>query len=80
MGFDLISKSCEYMTNIQTPGMPDSPFRITKMTIRVSSNCIERTKLVYILARALGLPDEHTRPDRDKFLTVHWDNIDGLSI
>ena len=31
---------------------------------------------MYILARILGLPNEHTRPNRNHFLTIHKDNIE----
>lgn len=48
--------------------------------VTVTRDCIDRRKLVYNLARILGLPDEHTRPNRDKFLTIHWDNIKSVYI
>lgn len=47
------------------------------MDVPVNDICADRKKLVYSLARILGLSDEHTRPDRDKFLTIHWDNLQG---
>lgn len=47
------------------------------MDVPVNDICADRKKLVYSLARILGLSDEHTRPHRDKFLTIHWDNLQG---
>uniref|UniRef100_K1QN98 Metalloendopeptidase n=1 Tax=Magallana gigas TaxID=29159 RepID=K1QN98_MAGGI len=58
--------------NIAKPGI-DSGMRF--INVPVNDICVDRRKLVYSLARILGLPDEHTRPDRDKFLTIHWDNL-----
>ena len=55
--------------------MPTLTFPPKQISIGVNDNCIDRRKVVYILARILGLPDEHTRPDRDNFLTIHMDNI-----
>lgn len=62
--------SCD--VNIPSPGMTSKSQTID---VTVTRDCIDRRKLVYNLARILGLPDEHTRPNRDKFLTIHWDNI-----
>ena len=55
--------------------MPTLTFPPMQIPIEVNDNCIDRRKVVYILARILGLPDEHTRLDRDRFLTIHKDNI-----
>lgn len=63
---------CSCDANIAKPGI-DSGMRL--INVPVNDICVDRRKLVYSLARILGLPDEHTRPDRDKFLTIHWDNI-----
>lgn len=65
-------KICSCDANIANPGIGSST-RI--IHVPVNDACIDRRKLVYSLARILGLPDEHTRPDRDKFLTIHWDNL-----
>lgn len=46
-----------------------------RIEVPINIGCIDKRILVYSLARILGLPDEHTRPDRDKFLAIHWDNI-----
>lgn len=62
--------SCD--ANIANPGIG---LNLRYINVPVDANCIDRRKLVYNLARILGLPDEHTRPDRDKFLTIHWDNL-----
>lgn len=56
--------------NIPSPGIS-----VNTIDVSINSDCFDQRKLVYNLARILGLPDEHTRPDRDKFLTIHWDNI-----
>ncbi|XP_078339512.1 meprin A subunit alpha-like [Crassostrea virginica] len=64
---------CTFHTDL--PGMPTLTFPPMQIPIGVNDNCIDRRKVVYILARILGLPDEHTRPDRDHFLTIHNDNI-----
>nr|XP_034307279.1 meprin A subunit beta [Crassostrea gigas] len=46
-----------------------------RIEVPINIDCIDKRKLMYSLARILGLPDEHTRADRDKYLTIHWDNI-----
>ena len=33
--------------------------------------------IVHEIAHSLGFFHEHSRPDRDDFVTVHWDNIEG---
>lgn len=62
--------SCDVF--VANPGISSG---IEIIEIPVNSDCIDRKDLVYNLARLLGLPDEYARPDRDKFLTIHWDNI-----
>lgn len=64
------SGSCE--VKIPSPGKISNTRTID---VTVNRDCIDRRDLMYSLARILGLPDQHTRPDRDKFLTIHWDNI-----
>lgn len=63
---------CSCDVKIPSPGMISNTRTID---VTVNRDCIDRKDLVYSLARILGLPDQHTRPDRDKFLTIHWDNI-----
>lgn len=63
---------CSCDVKIPSPGMISNTRTID---VTVNRDCIDRRDLVYSLARILGLPDQHTRPDRDKFLTIHWDNI-----
>ncbi|KAL5018523.1 hypothetical protein ScPMuIL_004245 [Solemya velum] len=43
--------------------------------IFVDDTCWTKPQLMYHTLHALGLWDEHIRPDRDNFVTVHWDNI-----
>lgn len=33
--------------------------------------------IVHEIAHSLGFFHEHSRPDRDDYVTVHWDNIEG---
>ncbi|XP_061175931.1 meprin A subunit beta-like [Saccostrea echinata] len=71
--------SCEYQRN--TPGMPFDPLSSTaKVSIKIKDKCVSRSALVYNLARILGLPDEHTRDDRDNYINIHWNNIETEAI
>jgi len=42
--------------------------------IWVSDNCTTGS-IIHEIGHAIGLFHEHTRPDRDNFITVNWDNI-----
>lgn len=72
LGFIFFIFFCSCEVNIPSPGMISNTRTID---VTVNRDCIDRRDLMYSLARILGLPDQHTRPDRDKFLTIHWDNI-----
>lgn len=66
---------CSCDVNIPSPGMISNTRTID---VTVNRDCIDRKDLMYSLARILGLPDQHTRPDRKTFLTIHWDNIKSI--
>ena len=40
----------------------------------VSDNCAAGS-VMHEIGHVLGLEHEHTRPDRDQYITIHWDNI-----
>nr|CDJ26724.1 astacin-like metallopeptidase 9 protein [Tityus serrulatus] len=40
-----------------------------------ASVCLSKGVIMHELMHALGFYHEHTRYDRDEFITVHWDNI-----
>lgn len=44
-------------------------------SIYTGSNCSTGT-IIHEIGHALGLLHEHTRSDRDQFVTIHWDRID----
>lgn len=41
----------------------------------VAPNC-NAGSMMHEIGHLLGLEHEHTRPDRDQHITIHWDNID----
>ncbi|XP_077562034.1 astacin-like isoform X1 [Haemaphysalis longicornis] len=43
------------------------------------SLCPDLGQLLHELLHALGFFHEHSRFDRDKYVTVHWDNIDPIT-
>jgi hypothetical protein len=40
----------------------------------VGSNC-SMGSIMHEIGHVLGLEHEHTRPDRDQYITIHWENI-----
>ncbi len=45
-----------------------------QQAVWVSDNCTTGS-IIHEIGHAIGLFHEHTRPDRDDFITVNWDNI-----
>lgn len=46
-----------------------------KQLLSLGSGCKSRGHVTHELVHALGFFHEHTRPDRDKFVKILWDNI-----
>lgn len=46
-----------------------------KQLLSLGSGCKNRGHVTHELIHALGFFHEHTRPDRDKFVKILWDNI-----
>jgi len=46
-----------------------------KQLLSLGSGCKNRGHITHELMHALGFFHEHTRPDRDKFIKILWDNI-----
>lgn len=45
--------------------------------LNITSGCLSIFSIHHELAHALGYRHEHTRPDRDNFVTINWCNIEG---
>ena len=45
-----------------------------RQEVWVSDNCAAGS-VMHEIGHVLGLEHEHTRPDRDQYITIHWDNI-----
>lgn len=43
--------------------------------LSLGNNCHNFHTIIHELLHAVGLPHEHTRPDRDRFINVHFENI-----
>jgi hypothetical protein len=46
-----------------------------RQPIRLASDC-GRTEILHEILHALGFLHEHSRPDRDQYVEVVWDNVD----
>ncbi|XP_069166992.1 nascent polypeptide-associated complex subunit alpha, muscle-specific form-like isoform X2 [Procambarus clarkii] len=46
-----------------------------KVTINLGLGCRHRARITHELLHALGFLHEHSRPDRDHYVAVNWDNI-----
>lgn len=46
-----------------------------RQNIVLRDTCVTVPQVMYHLVRIIGLYNEHNRPDRDKFIDVHMDNI-----
>ncbi|XP_056001701.1 astacin-like metalloprotease toxin 1 [Ostrea edulis] len=65
---------CEYPQQLGMPDI-DKPGVDLQITFNLHESCIDINTLKYYLVRILGLQDEHTRPDRDKYVSIHYENI-----
>uniref|UniRef100_A0A0N5CH98 Metalloendopeptidase n=1 Tax=Strongyloides papillosus TaxID=174720 RepID=A0A0N5CH98_STREA len=82
LNFNLVAKKISYKSGIniyQTSGHNSLKvsFSKTKPTLLKLRKYIFKNKerLAVYIGRALGMISEITRPDRDKYVTIHWNNI-----
>jgi hypothetical protein len=47
----------------------------TIQEIVLNANCADVGGIIHEIGHSVGLYHEHSRPDRDRFITINWDNI-----
>jgi hypothetical protein len=53
-------------------------FLVLERLMNLASGCWYHSILIHELGHALGLIHEHQRPDRDFYITVHPENVNGM--
>lgn len=51
-----------------------------KQLISLPTNCHEFSIILHELMHTIGMMHHHNRPDRDKYVTIHYENIEQASI
>jgi hypothetical protein len=63
--------------HFRTGGGCSSPVGMTggQNRITLASGCWSRSTIIHEIGHSIGLHHEQSRPDRDGFIKVHWENI-----
>eukprot|EP00795_Rhopilema_esculentum_P008425 gene8425-14406_t len=56
-----------------------SYWRMGAQTIILDMPCLEKGTILHEIMHALGFWHEHSRPDRDKYIEIFWENIDPVN-